>query len=80
MPEVQFRLEQIAIGVERIELGIHTAGVLRIRQAFPIFKSRDLRFLRCSSGLASPLAISTISDRLRFPHTWSADAVVLFLL
>src|SRR6202030_2196570 len=36
LPEVQFRLEQIAIGVERIELGIHTADISCIRQPFPI--------------------------------------------
>jgi len=45
LPEVQFRPEQIAIGVERIELGIHTAGISCIRQLFPIFKSYYQRFL-----------------------------------
>ena len=54
LPEIQFRLEQIAIGVERIELGIHTAGISCIRQAFPIFESRDQRLLR-NTAFSHPL-------------------------
>jgi hypothetical protein len=38
-------LEQIAIGIERIELRIHAAHVSRVRQLFPIVKSNNERFL-----------------------------------
>ena len=54
LPQIQLRLEQIAIGVERIELGIHTPGISCVRQAFPILKSCDQRLL-LHSALSHPL-------------------------
>ena len=45
LPEVQFRPQQFAIGIERIELGIHTADISYIRQPFPIFDRPNQRFL-----------------------------------
>jgi hypothetical protein len=51
-------LEQIAIGIERIELRIHTANVSRIRQLFPIFKGRNERFL-----LKSAFSHSLVSNQ-----------------
>src|SRR5882757_2339250 len=54
LPEVQFRLEQIAIGVKRIELSIHTPGISCIRQPFPIFKNSYQRLL-LHSALSHPL-------------------------
>src|SRR5260370_28387938 len=73
LPEVQLRLEQIAVGVKRIELGIHTADISCIRLPFPIFKSCDQRLL-----LHSALPHSLVSNQgVRYFGEGSLDGLLI---
>ncbi len=58
LPEIQFRLEQIAIGVKRIELCIHTADISCICQPLPIFISN------ARSSVLRPHAAATLNSYL----------------
>ena len=52
--QVQFRLKQVAIGIEGVELGIHPSAIAQVGQADPIFQGSYEQFL-FFAAFADPL-------------------------